>query len=109
MITLMRLLGFVYAEHKLAAFSERAAVLGVELDLSCTDDLSALVRNKPGRVRETLSMIDEVVQSRQLNPSTCSRLLGRIQYADGQIMGRVGRLAMTSMRSCEEESGTIKD
>ena len=98
MITLMRLLGFVYAEHKLAAFSERAAVLGVELDLSCTDDLSVLVRNKPGRVRETLSMIDEVVQSRQLNPSTCSRLLGRIQYADGQIMGRVGRLAMTSIR-----------
>ena len=79
MITLIRLLGFVYAEHEPATFSERAAVLGVELDLSCANDLRVLVRNKPGRVRETLSMIDEVVQSRQLNPSTCSHLLGRIE------------------------------
>ena len=48
-ISLLKLLGFAFSEHRLKPFAERATV--VEVDLAgATDDVK--VRNKPGRVEE---------------------------------------------------------
>ena len=98
MISLLKLLGFDYADHKLHPFAARANVLGVELDLSRVDEGVILVRNKEGRVEEIAKFIREVLESRTLTYRACNRIVGRVQYADGQVMGRIGNMAMSAIR-----------
>ena len=97
-VMLLRLLGFQFAEHKLKAFSSAAVVLGVELDLTCAGQSIVRVRNKPGRVAEIVSYTNKLLSGGSLTFSQCSKITGKLQYADGQIMGRVRRLAMTDLR-----------
>ena len=103
--TLLDLLGFGYAKHKLADFSSYASVLGVDLDLRDSDAGKILVRNKPSRVAEVSSVIQHVLQQGKISTKDASRLAGRLQFADSQIMGRLGRLALHDFRQCLKEPG----
>ena len=94
----LELLGFEYADHKLKPFADRASVLGVDLDFGAVRDGVITVCNKPGRVAEVGDSIRKVIQDKTITSKESSRLLGRLQFADSQIMGRLGRLAMHDFR-----------
>ena len=95
---LLDLLGFQFADHKLKPFDAKATVLGVEIDTSKAMDGFVLVRNKPGRVTEVTDTVNGILARGTLTSKEASRILGRIQFADAQIMGRVGRIAMHEFR-----------
>ena len=97
--TLLDLLGFEFAGHKLKPFAERASVLGVDLDLSsAVADGVIRVYNKPSRVAEVGDLVRQVLDTQSITSKEASRLLGRLQFADSQIMGRMGRLVMHDFR-----------
>eukprot|EP00435_Cladocopium_sp_Y103_P052388 s1758_g16.t1 len=104
--TLLDLLGFEYATHKLKPFADRASVLGVDIDLGKVDEGLILVRNKPSRVEEVTKIIDRILQNGTVSPKEASSLAGRLQFADSQVMGRLGRLAMFDFRQCLKQDGT---
>ena len=95
---LMRLLGFSFSQEKLKPFSKKAVVLGVEIDLEDVRDRGVLVRNKPGRLEEVEGVAAKLLEGDQISNADCSKLLGRLQCAEGQVMGRVGKLAMAELR-----------
>eukprot|EP00435_Cladocopium_sp_Y103_P041572 s3385_g11.t1 len=104
--TLLDLLGFEYATHKLKPFADRSSVLGVDIDLDKVDEGLILVRNKPSRVEEVTKIIDRILQIGTASPKEASSLAGRLQFADSQVMGRLGRLAMFDFRQCLKQDGT---
>ena len=53
---------------------------------------------KESRRTELLKAINEVLQSCQVVPKELPSFLGRIQFAEGQLMGRAGKLAMADIR-----------
>ena len=99
MTGMLDLLGFEYAKHKLKAFDSKADVLGVTVDFGSVSEDRILIGNKPGRLDEINSVITKVLESGSITSRECSKLLGRLQYADSFVMGRDGKLAMTELRS----------
>ena len=69
-------------------------------DFSCV-----LVANKPDRAREISESVTQVLASGQVITREVDSLFGRIQYADSQIMGRRGKLALSTLRSLVRGSG----
>ena len=104
---LLDLLGFQYSGHKLKPFEPRATVLGVEIDASDAVGGWIFVRNKPGRVDEISESVSRIVAAGKLTPKEASRILGRIQFADSQVMGRLGRLAMHEFRLATKSFDSI--
>ena len=45
-----------------------------------------------------------IISNRTLTPKEASRILGRVQFADAQIMGRTGRIAMHEFRQAIKNS-----
>ena len=97
-MSMLDLLGFAYSKDKLKDFSEQVQVLGVVADVAQVNTLGVRVSNKPSRIKEVSGMIQAVIGNGKLSFTESSKLLGRIQYADSQIMGRTGRLAMCAIR-----------
>ena len=56
------------------------------------------VRNKPSRVAELITALDELLDKGAVVPATLPSTLGRLQFAEMQITGRAGRLAMADVR-----------
>ncbi|CAK9011251.1 unnamed protein product, partial [Durusdinium trenchii] len=97
-MSMLDLLGFAYSKDKLKDFSEQVQVLGVVADVAQVNTLGVRVSNKPSRIKEVSGMIQAVIGNGKPSFTESSKLLGRIQYADSQIMGRTGRLAMCAIR-----------
>ena len=104
---LLDMLGFQFAEHKLKPFESKATVLGVEIDASEAGSGYVLVRNKPGRIEEISEAVNGVLTRGTLTAKEASRILGRIQFADAQVMGRIGRLAMHECRLAIKASESV--
>eukprot|EP00439_Symbiodinium_sp_Y106_P021621 s7722_g2.t1 len=102
---LMRLLGFSCSEDKELPFSAVYDLLGVRLDLRSRDFSCVLVANKPDRAREISESVAQVLASGQVVTREVDSLFGRIQYADSQIMGRRGKLALSTLRNLGRGSG----
>ena len=102
---LMRLLGFSCSEDKELPFSTVYDLLGVRLDLRSKDFSCVLVANKPDRAREISESVAQVLASGQVVAREVDSLFGRIQYADSQIMGRRGKLALSTLRNLGRGSG----
>eukprot|EP00435_Cladocopium_sp_Y103_P001678 s6241_g1.t1 len=96
---LFNLLGFQYAGDKLFEPSHKADVLGVELDLALSRQGVVDIRNKQERIHDICQKLDSILKSRKLKPRDLPSHLGRLQFADMQIAGRAGRLAMHDLRS----------
>eukprot|EP00435_Cladocopium_sp_Y103_P062683 s616_g24.t1 len=99
MTTMLDLLGFDYAKHKLQPFDTKASVLGVSVDFGRAAHDKILIGNKEGRLDEVRLSISKVLESGTITSRECSRLLGRLQYVDSFVMGRDGKLAMTELRN----------
>ncbi|CAE7321420.1 unnamed protein product [Symbiodinium sp. CCMP2592] len=102
---LMRFLGVVCSEDKELPFSSVADLLGVRLDLRAKDFSCVTVANKPDRAREISESVAKVLSDGQVVVREVDSLFGRIQYADSQIMGRRGKLALSTLRKLSRGSG----
>ena len=96
--TLFDVLGFKFAEDKLSPFDRRAEMLGVEVDLKHLPADKIVVDNKASRKEELETVIKQILSKGYLVPSSIPSLLGRLQFADLQLMGRTGKLAMADIR-----------
>ena len=93
--TALGLLGFVWAEDKDRPFSAEAQLLGVKVDLGSFGTVR--IKNKPERAEAIAAAVDLVVEA---GSTDLPSLFGRIQFAEGQLHGRLGRLALADLRSC---------
>eukprot|EP00435_Cladocopium_sp_Y103_P002996 s345_g1.t1 len=74
-------------------------VLGVNVDCSSVCDLGELrYVMKESRRLEILECIENILKDKSLIPFNLPSILGRVQFADGQLTGRAGRLAMADIR-----------
>ena len=100
----MALLEFDYLWDKLQDFGPLAALLGVEIDVSKAEEEGVLIGNKEGGASEAVAAIVELVETGSAAEAFLS-VLGRIQFADAQVMGRAGRLAFAEIRSLSKRRG----
>ena len=78
-------------------------MLGVELDLSRAGEGIVQLRNKEGRASDVVRAIDASVQEGCIDRKAFSRVAGRVQFADAQVMGRAGKLALADLRAWSAE------
>ena len=65
------------------------------------------VGNKLERCAEVSAAVDEVIQKGALKAREVASLLGRIQFMEGQIMGRLGRVALMELRALCDSGGNL--
>lgn len=102
---MLGLLGFVYAKDKLEPPADKATMLGVELDL--TESRNGVIRicNRQDRVDGICEFLDKMICDGSMRPADLPHFLGRLQFADMQLAGRLGKLAMRDLR---ERGTTVK-
>eukprot|EP00435_Cladocopium_sp_Y103_P070955 s1184_g36.t1 len=96
---MLKLLGFRFAENKLEPFAEQAEVLGVVVDCRLVGDAKLVYAMKESRRVEALKAIDEILCDGWVTPVLLPSVLGRLQFADGQLAGRAGKLGMADIRA----------
>ena len=94
MVTLLNLLGFEFAADKLKSFDCRATMLGVEVDCDDWKSGSVIVRNKESRSRELAEFVKDLKVGSRLTTKQFLSVVGRLQFAEAQVMGRIGKLAL---------------
>ena len=102
------LFGFTWAKDKDEAFSPCTDLLGVRLATSTSGPASVTLSNKPSRVADLRSAIDRVVSDGFLKPREAASVFGRLQFAETQLLGRAGRLAMADIRWIERAHHDVK-
>ena len=73
-------------------------MLGVEVDLSDVASVGVRIRNKEGRAGQVVSTVEELLRKESMPARELLSVMGRIQFADAQVMGRTGRLALAEIR-----------
>ena len=96
---MLSLFGFEYAGDKLPPFRPWCEVLGIKLDLTAAHEGEIRISNKPSRVVEVQRLLDRALDSRSLTPAAVPSFIGKLQYADSQVWGRSGRIALGDLRS----------
>ena len=57
------------------------------------------MKNKQGRIDELKPILDDVLTTGKVVPCELPSFLGKLQYADAQVWGRAGRVALRDLRS----------
>ena len=65
------------------------------------------VCNKPDKAAEVADAISQVLKEGKLHAKYVPSLFGRIQFTEGQVMGRQGRLALADLRACVKAGGIV--
>ena len=94
----LRLVGVSFAANKLKPMSSQAEVLGLVVDTRCMDEGVVSYVVKESRRCDLIGVLREVLETGQVVPADLPSMLGRVQFADGQLAGRAGRLAMADIR-----------
>ncbi|CAE7236545.1 unnamed protein product [Symbiodinium sp. CCMP2592] len=105
---ILDLLGFECSTDKEEPFKSSADVLGVTVDLSCEGLSEVRVRNREVKCCEVAASVDEVLDRGAIRSAEIASLFGRIQFLEGQLMGRMGRLALSELRSLGTSGGILK-
>ena len=105
--TVLSLLRFDCALEKESDFSSRADLLGVTIDLSDPRMSKVCVANKRDRCTEVSQAVDEVIRKGSIKEREVASLFGRIQFMEGQLMGRLGRLALMELRALCDSCGDL--
>ena len=98
---MMALLGFRLSEDKQLPFRPETETLGVVLDTSSADLGEVLVCNKPSRAKANAEALSGIIASGSVKPRELPSMLGRLQFAEAQVLGRLGRLALHDLRELE--------
>ena len=105
---ILSLLGFTRAADKEEDFAPAANLLGVTLDLSDPTLKHVRVANREDKCTEMSASIDQVLDKGFLKASEVASLFGRIQFMEGQLLGRLGRLALMELRSLCSSNGELR-
>ena len=94
---LFKILGWKFAEDgpKAPPFSKILTALGVVMDVSNLHNGVIVIDNTESRRIELARSIEEILQSKQLRRLDALRLRGRMQFAAGQLFGRVARRCLS--------------
>lgn len=103
-LSLFDLLGFQYSKDKLQPFSDKTEMLGVELDLTDVKNGNIRVRNKASRALELCEVLHKILETKKVVVKELPSTIGKLQFAEGQLWGRSGRLALSELRR-HEKSG----
>ena len=98
---LFRLLGWQYATEgaKCKPFDTSFAALGVCVNLRQFPDGYVEFSNTPKRVAELIESINSFLTKGSMSLVEGQRLRGRMQFSDGQLFGRMGRLCMRAVNN----------
>ena len=77
-------------DKKRLAFCDRFVCLGVRIDLTQSQARQLIIDNKPGRLGEIASMVDEVLAGKPVGFREALSLRGNIAFAESNLYGRVG-------------------
>ena len=94
----LHLIGFKFSEAKLAPFGCESEILGVVVDSNNCHNGEIRYKMKESRREDILTELQRICQERVVVPATLPSSLGRIQFAEGQLHGRAGKLAMADIR-----------
>lgn len=100
--SVMRILGFKCSEDKELGFNERTEMLGVVLDTTQSVKGDILISNKPSRVVSLTQGIQDLIDAKQVRSRDVPKIFGRLQFAEHQLSGRVGKLAMAELRKLDD-------
>ena len=106
---LFQLLGFRFAQDKLAPFAESSEMLGVVVDTS--EKGVVKLDNKESRKRDLVMEISQILKAGTMKVDQLPAVLGRVQYAELRIAGRHGKLATAEIRDwekCQDRKEVIK-
>ena len=78
-------------------FSEVFTALGVTVQLSSCLDGCLTISNTTRRIKELVEAIQSITSSGTLAKAQALKLRGRMQFAEGQLFGRVGRLCLRAV------------
>jgi hypothetical protein len=105
---IFELLGFKYNAEKLEPFKKVATMLGVELDLCGAAEGIIKVQNKPSRVEEVTGCLKGILDQGFIDANQLPSYLGKLQFAEAQLWGRTGRLALADLREATlHKAGTF--
>ena len=96
--TLFRLLGFGISVDKLKPFDNKAEILGIVVDSELFPEGKLKFRMKESRRNDLVEALQSILAAEEIVPRDLPLFLGRVQFADGQLMGRAGKLAMADIR-----------
>ena len=96
---LFKLLGWKFAEEgdKAGAFSETFTALGVEVQLQQAPMGQVEFANTLKRKTELVETISMHLKTGKMSVVEAQKLRGRMQFMEGQIFGRLGRLCMRAI------------
>ena len=98
-MALLSLTGFEFAEDKCPSFESEVEALGVVLDVSRSSQCVISEKNKQSRVHDFRPILDGAIRSGKLVFRELPSFLGKLQFADAQVWGRAGRMALRDLRS----------
>lgn len=108
-----RLLGWRFAEdgQKAIPFGKILTALGVTMDVSGFQQGVVRVDNTDTRRQELAAAIDSILQARQMRRLDARRLGGRMQFAAGQLLGRISRrcLSIITQHAYSAETSQLSD
>ena len=78
-------------------FSEVFTALGVTVQLSSCLDGRLEISNTSRRIKELVDAIRSILAAGSLAKAQALKLRGRMQFAEGQLFGRVGRLCLRAV------------
>ena len=84
-------------------FDKQFKALGVAFDLSCMKSGSFEIKNTAERVEAIKNRVLEIVGRRNITRAESSELLGRMQYASCQIMGRTVLPTIAVLARCASQ------
>ena len=94
--TVMQLLGYEMAIDKETPFSEASEMLGVVLD--SRDPSAVCLRNRPDKSESMCESLGKILESRSVSSRELPSMLGRLQFLESQLFGRMGKLALADLR-----------
>ncbi len=94
---MLKSLGWRFAESgdKAPPFSGRVSALGVSIDVSSLDEGKILIDNTSNRKPEISWLVSSVIEGGRLPRADSLRLRGRLQFASGQLLGRLAKKALS--------------
>ena len=97
---LLKSLGWRFAEsgEKAPPFGELVNALGVSIDVTSMGSGKIQIDNTASRKAEISSVISAVIDGGRLPRAEALRLRGRLQFASGQLFGRLAKKALSIVR-----------
>ena len=108
---LFRLLGWKFAEEgdKADGFCREFGALGIRIILNEADKGLIQFTNTEKRSMELINTINALLCKGSMTTLEAQRLRGRMQFMDGQLFGRLGKLCMREVtnHSCDQKSSKL--